>query len=212
MYLFILSQGVLDDRGVSYLTQKVPLCQEKARAWVRQPVRFPSEEPHFKLLLRSSLLRRETMLAQSSMDFLTQALALVPVGGSSARSVPTSASWREKASLSPSQPSLRSVPPLLGLRPATKGAIPLGIPAALLRKPATSLLFLSFRSFSLGSGCMVRSPYERRAGRDPRSGERGANRARFPRRGNRRVTSRHISRAYMDFLTGLSGDINLIPP
>jgi len=41
--------------------------------------------------------------------------------------------------------------------------------------------------FKQGSGCMLRSPYERRTGTDPRSGERGANRARFPRRGNRSV-------------------------
>jgi hypothetical protein len=101
-----------------------------ARAWVRQPVRFPGEEPHSKLLLRSSLppvekpcplgrrwtsspkpsprsqqvgssapsgpqrgpslqtpfslfspFGRETVPAQSSIDFLTQALASVTAGG-----------------------------------------------------------------------------------------------------------------------------------
>src|SRR4030043_1567652 len=52
--------------------------------------------------------------------------------GSSARSFPTSSLWREQATLSPFQRSLRSLPPLLGLRPATKRAIPLGTPAALL--------------------------------------------------------------------------------
>jgi hypothetical protein len=58
-------------------------------------------------------------------------------------------------------------------------------------------------SSSQGSGCMLRSPYERRAGRDPRSGERGTNRARFPRRGNRSVTSRYISRAFRSVVDGL---------
>jgi len=52
------------------------LFSKRLGLWVRQPVRFPSEEPHSKLLLRSSLLWRETMPAQSSMDFLTKALAL----------------------------------------------------------------------------------------------------------------------------------------
>ncbi|MFZ2053762.1 MAG: hypothetical protein WAU81_06155, partial [Candidatus Aminicenantales bacterium] len=37
----------------------------------------PSEEARSELLLRSSLLRRETMPAQSSTDFLTQPLASV---------------------------------------------------------------------------------------------------------------------------------------
>jgi len=112
------------------------------------------------------------MPAQSSMDFLAYTLRLglswwlvSPFGS-------PSASWREKASLSPFQRSLRSLPPLLGLCPATKGAIPLGTPAALLRKPAN----LTPLFFSQGSGCMLRSPYER-----------GANRARFPRWGNRSV-------------------------
>jgi hypothetical protein len=50
----------------------------------------------------------------------------------SARSFPTASLWREKAVLSPFQRSLHSLPPLLGLRPATKRAIPLGTPAALL--------------------------------------------------------------------------------
>jgi hypothetical protein len=54
------------------------------------------------------------------------------VWDSSARSFPTASLWREKAALSPFQRSLRSLPPLLGLRPATKRAIPLGTPAALL--------------------------------------------------------------------------------
>jgi hypothetical protein len=63
-----------------------------------------------------------------------------------------SASWREKASLSPFQRSLCSLPPLLGLRPATKGAIPLGAPAALLRKPATSLRLLIFPGFGAVAG------------------------------------------------------------
>ena len=54
------------------------------------------------------------------------------VWDSSARSFPTASLWREKAVLSPFQRSLRSLPPLLGLRPTTKGAIPLGTPAALL--------------------------------------------------------------------------------
>ncbi len=54
------------------------------------------------------------------------------VWDSSARSFPTASLWREKAVLSPFQRSLRSLPPLLGLRPATKRAIPLGTPAALL--------------------------------------------------------------------------------
>ena len=51
---------------------------------------------------------------------------------SSARSFPTASLWREKAALSPFQRSLCSLPPLLGLRPPTKRAIPLGTPAALL--------------------------------------------------------------------------------
>jgi hypothetical protein len=79
----------------------------------------------------------------------------------SARSLPTSASWREKASLSPFQRPLRSLPPPLGLRPTTKGAIPLRTPAVLLRKPATSLLFLLFPWVW---GCGRRNPYEERAG------------------------------------------------
>jgi len=43
---------------------------------MRQPARFPSEEAPSELLLRSSLLRRETMPAQSSTDFLIQSLRL----------------------------------------------------------------------------------------------------------------------------------------
>ena len=58
---------------------------------------------------------------------------------SSARSFPTSAFWREKASLPPFQRSLRSLPPLLGLRPATKRAFPLGTPLLCLRKSPNSL-------------------------------------------------------------------------
>ena len=54
------------------------------------------------------------------------------VWDSSARSFPTASLWREKAALSPFQRSLLSLPPLLGLRPTTKGAIPLGTSAALL--------------------------------------------------------------------------------
>ncbi|MFW6129477.1 MAG: hypothetical protein ACOC6P_04450, partial [Candidatus Aminicenantaceae bacterium] len=46
------------------------------------------------------------------------------------------------ASLSPFQRSLRSLPPLLGLRPATKGTYPFGIPqtALLETKLSDSLL------------------------------------------------------------------------
>ena len=58
---------------------------------------------------------------------------------SSARSFPTSAFWREKASLPPFQRSLRSLPPLLGLRPATKRAFPLGTPVLCCRKSPNSL-------------------------------------------------------------------------
>jgi len=57
---------------------------------------------------------------------------------------------------------------------------------------------------SKGEGCMERSPYERRAGRVPRRGEQGANRARFPRWGNRSVTSNHISLTLLSNFTGLS--------
>src|SRR5512136_2173096 len=54
---------------------------------------------------------------------------------------PTATFWREKASLSPFQRSLRSLPPLRGLRPATKGAFPLGTSAPLLRKHAKLVRF-----------------------------------------------------------------------
>ncbi len=41
---------------------------------------FPSEKNQLRLILRSSLLRRETLPAQSSTGFLTQTLRLVFLG------------------------------------------------------------------------------------------------------------------------------------
>jgi len=58
-----------------------------------------------------------------------------------------------------------------------------------------------------GEGDVVRSPYERRAGTVPRRGERGANRARFPRWGNRSVTSNHISRAPLKNVAGNASNL-----
>ena len=62
------------------------------------------------------------------------ALAAIGLGamGSKPRPFSPAPLWREEAPLPPFQRSLRSLPPLLGLRPATKRAIPLGTPAALL--------------------------------------------------------------------------------
>jgi len=61
--------------------------------------------------------------------------------GSKAREFPRSDFLEgESASPSPFQPSLRLVPPLLGLRPATKGAIPLGTPLFCSANQGNSLI------------------------------------------------------------------------
>ncbi len=62
--------------------------------------------------------------------------------------------WREKAPLSPFQRSPSSLPPLLGLRPATKRAIPLGTPRLGFRQPSSSLrLILRSSLASLEKPC-----------------------------------------------------------
>jgi hypothetical protein len=110
--------------------------------------------------------------------------------------------WGEKATLFPLQRSHCSLPPFSDCVLRPRG--PSLLDPSLLCSANQQNGLEPFSSFHQGSGCMLRSPYERRTGRDPRSGERGANRARFPRRGNRGVTSRHISRAFRSLLIRVS--------
>jgi hypothetical protein len=76
------------------------------------------------------------------MAFIPKEAAKVKDGSgvcSRAREFPPSPSRREKAPLSPFRRSLRSLPPLLELRSATKGLSPLEPPLLCSRKSANSL-------------------------------------------------------------------------